>query len=506
MEKPIPVSKILMFALYFVILLVVTGELFFEEQFNSMLGRLFPQRIASADILTIGLSEAAVSNDPLANDTGTRNRLLHVFEPLVSVNADLQIEPALAISYGSLDDLTWELRLRPGVLFHGGTPLDFEKVLASLEAAQSQNSGVRDLASTIKEVTKVDESIFRITTNSIDPLLLQKLSSILIFSQKADGSFDGTGPYELVKNEGGALTLSRFEKYWGTLPTFKTVILKTVLQKTEKVGMLRDSQVDILANLPADIATMFDYRNFELKARQSLEANFLMFNFDGVFGSRQLREAAKLALNTDQLSRLAQGFSSPTDQFVGNGIFGFNPKIPKKEFDVNRALALFAESGLQAPVKVVLDLPKGLETFGNGIKDQLKKIGLEIEPQYLTPAELGQKIINRKSDFYFFGWKNDLGDASDFLTSVAHSAGGSFGQFNGGNYKNPQVDELIESSQKTVKQDERLTSLREVMRKITADDIIGVPLFSPEVLYGVSNKLKWMPRVDGYVLAQEVKL
>ena len=44
------------------------------------------------------------------------------------------------------------------------------------------------------------------------------------------------------------------------------------------------------------------------------------------------------------------------------------------------------------------------------------------------------------------------------------------------------------------------------MNKITNEDVIGIPIFSPEVLYAVSTGVKWKPRVDGYVLAQEVEL
>jgi len=62
---------------------------------------------------------------------------------------------------------------------------------------------------------------------------------------------------------------------------------------------------------------------------------------------------------------------------------------------------------------------------------------------------------------------------------------------------------LIEQSQKTIKSADRLALMRKVMRIITNDDIIGVPLFSPEVLYGVSKNIKWSPRVDGLILAQE---
>ncbi len=57
-----------------------------------------------------------------------------------------------------------------------------------------------------------------------------------------------------------------------------------------------------------------------------------------------------------------------------------------------------------------------------------------------------------------------------------------------------------------MKSSERLNYLRSAMKRITEEDIIGIPLFSPEILYAVSKDVEWKPRVDGYVLAQDVKM
>lgn len=506
MKNPL---KIVGFTLYFVLLIIVVGKLFFETQFDAAIQYFLPQRAAGESTLTIGYADSLISLNPLANDTGSRSRLLSVYEALTAVTPDLQIKPSLAISYGFIDDTTWEFRLRPGVSFHNGAPLTIEDVIFSLEQAKSgSESGVKDLASTIKEIKKVDEEIFRIITNKPDPLLLNKLSSLLIFAKGSnEEKFYGTGPYAVLKNENGSLYLQRFPGYWGDHPSAKQVILKTVNVKAEKLAALKNGEVDILANLPADMAANFDFKGFELKTRPSLEVNFLMFNFDKIFASRELRNAVRLALKTEQLVKLAQGFAIPVYQFVSDGIFGYDPSIPVKEYDVEKAKELVAAASKNAAdLSVTLDLPKGLETFGPHVASQLKEIGISVNLNYLSPQELGEKITSHKSEFYFFGWRTDLGDASDFLTAVAHSSSNGYGGFNGGSYKSSEVDSLIEMSSATIEGNKRLAYLRDAMRRITVDDIIGIPLFSPEVLYGVSKRVKWAPRVDSYVLAQEVKM
>jgi len=509
MKRPI---KIILFTFYFLLLLGVTGKLFLEEHFDRIFSFLASFKIQEGKELTIGFSEPAVRLDPLANDTGSRSRLFHIYESLVSVSPDLQIKPNLAIAYGSLDDLTWEFRLRPGVTFHNGAPITIEDVFYSIEEAKRRpNSGVKDLASGISELVKIDPQIFHILTDSPDPLLLQKLSQIFIFPKNAGQNAVqekpiGTGPFAFEKNENGILTLRRFNAYWNEKPVFETVHLKTFASKEEKLASLKDRTVHIVANVPPDAARRFQFPGFSLKTRPSLEVNFLMFHFDKTFRDRRLREAVRNALSVSDLAKLTRGFAVPAAQFVGNGIFGYDPEITLRMPDTKHAEELVKEVSNFARIKIPLDLPEGLEVFGASVQNQLKKIGIDTELVYLPASELGRKISGRESEFFFFGWRSDLGDASDFLTAVIHSPVENFGQFNGGNYRNEEVDRLIEMSRETVAQETRLKLLRAIMKKITVDDVVGIPLFSPEVLYGVSEDVKFEPRVDGYVLAQEVKM
>lgn len=504
--------KILLVSFYLLFLSIISWKLFFERSFDTAFQALWKAfRPASSKTLIIGLSEPLVSLDPLANDTASRARLLHMYEGLVRVGKGLQIEPALALSYGLLDDFTWEFHLRPDVFFHDGSKLTLDDVIFSLQQGKNNPaSGVKDLAATISKIEKKDEQTLQITTQKPDPLLLQKLSSFLIFSKNAFSKPHlGTGPYALLKNEKNVLSLQRFEKYWGSDRKNRTALkvqLQTFVSSEEKILALKNHTVDLLLNVPPERAKNFQFSGFKLMSIPSLEVNFLMFHFEKTFRSRTLRQAVSLALDTRELASAAQGFAQPATQFVGKGIFGFDPNISLKTPDIKRAEELVKDVSNFSRVKAVLDLPEGLEAFGAEVKKQLQRIGIDVVPQFFPIAELSKKIIQRNSEFFFFGWKADLGDSADFLTAVAHSPGSAFGHFNGGNYRNSEVDRLIELAGETVLLERRLQKLRAAMRKITLEDIIGIPLFSPEVLFAVSEKVSWQPRVDGYMLAQEVKI
>mgnify|MGYP001569794551 CR=1 FL=1 len=52
----------------------------------------------------------------------------------------------------------------------------------------------------------------------------------------------------------------------------------------------------------------------------------------------------------------------------------------------------------------------------------------------------------------------------------------------------------------------RLTQLQEVMKILVEDDLVGVPLFESQVIYAVNPQIRFEPRIDGYILAKDVRL
>lgn len=508
------ILKILGLIIYLIIFVAIIGKLFFEKEFNEMLYRTRSLLMKSLpeDTLVIGYSEPALTLDPLlSNDVGSRARLAHFYEGLVRTTADLKIEPGLAISYGAADNLTWEFRLRPDVMFHDGERLTVEDVIFSLmEAKNDSDSKIKDLVESISSVEKINDEIFRIKTTLPDPLLLSKLSLVFIWKKDSEkASINGTGPYVLESRDNGSLFLRGFDRYWGAQPYFKKVVLKTYESKEEKINALNSASVDLLANLPTDIGNDFTYANFKLAQMPSVEVNFLMFNFIGPMADKVLREAIVLSIDRAELSKMAKGYAVPAYQFAANGIFGFNPDIEERQINKPGALAILAEkypgAGPGSPINIKLDFPQGLEALGGKIRDQLRKINVNTELSFLPPGALGQKILSGGSEFFFFGWRSELGDTADFLSAVIHTKEDDFGQFNGSGYSNKTVDKLIEDSRATLNESERLTKLREAMKIIVEKDIVGVPLFVPETLYAVSKNVTWVPRVDGYVLAQDAK-
>ncbi len=504
--------------LYVLVLFILGAQLFFGDQimflansFSS--GTPVPQH-GSSQTLTIAYAQPVQSLDPTLFDAVDRAPMVNIYEGLVRTDRNLKIEPAVAVSWGLVDPKTWEFTLRPHVKFHNGLEVKVDDVVASIEyAMNNQTSELKNLLSSIDTVTKVDDSTLRITTKTPDPLLLNKLAVTYIFP-KDYSTFDqpvGTGPYQFVSwDQNKQIALKRFDDYWGTKPYYGQVVLQTIEDRDQRSSALQNGTVDLLADVPPSAALGLKSATITLKTIPSLEVSFLMFNLsDGIFKDKTLRQAAAYSLDRQQFVDIAGGYAQPIDQFVSSGVFGFNPDIKGYEYDMDKSKATIQPVIEQTftNLSVNLDYAQGSDVLAQYIQNQLKQIGIDVTLNPLSGSDLQQKLQNGTSDFYFLGWRSELGDANDFLQSVVHSRdqSGLSGQFNGTAYSNPAVDDLIDKSQQDLNIQTRLKSMQDAMKILVEDDIVGVPLFETQTIFAYQNKIQFDPRVDGYIYAAEIK-
>ncbi len=516
--------------LYLSILALVGSYLFFERQISIVIGdfkNLIQVDVSkpSEDILSIGYAFKPDNYDPILFDYVTRSYLVDVYEGLVKIDDNLKIVPGLAVSWGMIDSLNWEFRLRPGVKFHDGKLLSVEDVIASIERAKNDNnSQLKNLLGIIQDVDSPSNGIIRIRTVSPDPLLLSKLAATFIHL-KSTNDFSvpiGTGPYVFAFGNEGQVNLTFFEDYWGRKPKFWHVILKQISNRENRLLALEKRDVQLLVDVPPLAAVYPGSKyaeiegsrpivdsNIEIKSIPSLEVSFIIFDVENsILKNASIRDAIGMSLDQNVFVDLAFGFAKPVTQFVSNGVFGFNPDIKKITYDLDiaRKKVEDAFSSSFEKIELTFDYPKNVEQIGQYILQQLKEIGIDIILNPLDELSLIEKIRSGKSEMYYLGWKSELGDASDFFENVVHSIDveRGFGLFNGNHYSNKEMDSLIENSRKNMDLGSRLKDYQQIMKVITSDDLIGVPLFESEKIIAHLKSIHFVPRVDGYVFPSEI--
>lgn len=503
------VFKIFFYIGLFALLAFLVVQLFFLDEYNELKNRYFHAASVEDKVsdksLVIAYAFGPEDLEPTKFDPLIRSRILNFYEALVQSDRNLQIKPSLALSWGRISDTIWEFKLRPDVVFHDNSTFEADDVIASFQRAyEYKNSQLKDILDTIETIEKIDDHIIHIQTKKPDPLLVNRISTVLVFPSEMT-NFDkpvGTGPYQYSPGDLNNMTLKRFNTYWGKTPYYREVSINTIPNRFNRLDALKNGDVHILANVPPSFADeLKENPAVIIDTRPSLEVNFLIFNMESdIFKDIRMREAVAIAFDKTAFVEFSNGYAKPSNQFVSNGIFGFNPDVKGKDQNINKAKKIIREYDPFKRPSITIDMIEGAEVVGDFIREQLNEIGVSANINILSWDELKQKITNKESEMYYLGWRSELGDASDFFENAVFSQG----SFNGGNYLSKKVDQLIALSLRNLEQKKRLEQLHEIMQIIVEEDIIGVPLFESDVIYGSRVGVNFIPRLDGYILACEV--
>jgi peptide/nickel transport system substrate-binding protein len=510
------IGKILKFSFYSFFLIGftwVSAQLFFEDQTNEFLASVTEtdelNKFELKELSVVYASEP-VGLEPTLMDSVSRQALLNIYEPLVKFDRDLTPTSSLALSWGLIDDNTWEFKIRPDVRFHDGTEFGVGDVVASFDRAFAFNgSEVRSYLNSISSYSAIDDYTFRIKTLDPDPLLLQKVSNVLIVPEEI--AYDpevidvsvGTASYQFdTWEKGDRLYFDRFNDYWGERSVYEEVEMIFRINKIERVNMLLSGEAHFLGFVPFDAVDYVLSEGFNVTSIPSLEVQFLLFNVGSKhFKDVANRKAFNFAIDRESFTEIVGGYARPVNQFVSNGVFGFSPVVDKNVFDPDLAAEIFVETGLEDKT-VHFHLPIGLDLLGEHVRTHLADVGVNVVVSYLEIDKLMDSIENRDADIYFFGFKSDNGDASDFFNVVVKTDG----EFNAAGYSSSDVDSMIAQATTSMNLKNRIEILHSLMKLVVDRDRIGVPLFEYETLYSFIPELNYDPRVDGFIYFDEIKI
>ncbi|HYF09810.1 MAG TPA: ABC transporter substrate-binding protein, partial [Acetobacteraceae bacterium] len=223
--------------------------------------------LAQQRTLTIGAQTPPSALDPhFHNTTNNTMMLMQIFERLFELDNRAVPQPRLAESMRALDDLTWEVKLRPGVRFHDGTPLEAEDIpytFARIPTVPNSPALYTPAVRTISAIEIVDATTIRILTREPNPLMRFDMAAPFILSRRIHGQnpatsdFNtgrlaiGTGPYRLVSySHGERLELARHAEYWGPPEPWERVVVRFIPQAGSRSAALLAGEVDLIDGVP----------------------------------------------------------------------------------------------------------------------------------------------------------------------------------------------------------------------------------------------------------------
>lgn len=432
-----------------------------------------------------------------ASDSATMVVNSQIFEPLVTLDNNFKLQPVLAESWSSPDELTWRIKLKKNAKFHNGYSLTASDVKFSFDTAKQEKWHYSEYLAPIDKVEVVDNYTVDIKTKEPYPLLLNRIVGNFILSEKyekekgASNKSVGTGPFKLTEfEEGKKLVIERNENYHGKKPMVKKAEYIALEDDDKLVQSLKDGEVDVIDYIPfakleevKNISGVYAknfpwyvvyYLAFDHKRDKTPYANTEKNPFKDI----RVRKAFYHAINVDELIKESRkGYAKPVSQMIDSSIFGYNSEIERLSYNPDKAKELLAEADYPNGFELTFDVPESRKEDGEVIKSQLDKIGIKTKLNVLPINDTYWEKIFTNKDFSLtqLGWGADSGDASEVFENLFHTPGDIYGVSNAGNYSNSKIDELVEKSLKTLDQTKRKQYLQE-MGKIVMDDVAAIPL------------------------------
>lgn len=469
---------------------------------------------------------------------------MHLFEPLVTRQSGLPA-PGLALSWHPIDPTTWEFKLRPGVVFHDGTPFTADDVIATMTRILSRPSteslGFRQQVEGMVELTAPDPLTLVIRTSRPDPALPRRLFTINIIphhlAAASSADFDGgqaavgTGPYRLVSWKPGELVeFAAFDRHWAGLPGWDKVTITFEHDNAQRVAALSIGRVQLIDQVPpADIDRLM--RNPALGVFNAVSTRVLVLHPDqyrdrtpfvtdldgrplprNPFKDIRVRQAISKAIDrTDIVQGLFSGRVLPAGQLLAAGFFGVDPAIEADRFDPAEARALLEAAGWGGGFRLTLHCPSDRyvndEEVCGTLARMLGRVGITVAVEALPSAEFFPRLARHEFSLAFFGWGATNGDVSDTLLNLLAGPNSSqgWGIANSGRYSSRKFDETLDQAMASFDEPRREALLRDAVG-IAINEMAVIPLYYPMNHWATRRPVAYPARSDELTLAAEAYL
>jgi peptide/nickel transport system substrate-binding protein len=245
-----------------------------------------------------GTLRVEIEGDPWQRPRGIARRL--VYDGLTSIGANGAVEPALAITWESdSNDHRWQMRLRPGVRFHDGSPLSSAAVAASLSASCSTDCPWSAVKAVGPLVVFTSES----PMPNLPALLAGDQYLIVLITTaegKTAGDGIGTGSFQVAGFSNGVVTLTANDSCWRGRPFADTVeirVHRSIRDQWLDLGLGRADVVEV----PAEQLRQAEQQHFTIASAAQASLLALQVADTGSLGNPKLRAAIAAAIDRGAL-------------------------------------------------------------------------------------------------------------------------------------------------------------------------------------------------------------
>ena len=500
----------------------------------------------AAQELKIGIKTEPSALDPQFHTLNPNIQVAnHFFDALVAQDESLRPKPALALSWKTVGETTWEFKLRPNVKFHDGSDFTAEDVVFTYERIPKvpNSPGPYTIYTrSMKSFEIVDPLTLRIHTNGPAPLLLLDLAALPILSKKAmagpapegkttaemnaGNGLVGTGPFKFVEwQRGSRIVGERNDAYWGNKPAWQKIILRPLSNNTTRVAALLSGDVDMIEDPPTtDLAKLKSDPKITLEKAISNRVIYIALDQHGEppigipdtngknpLMDKRVREALSIAIDRKGIDdKIMEGIAVPAGDLLPYPMGGTRKDTPVDALDAAKAKKLLADAGYPNGFSITLGAPNGRYIndlkVAQAVAAMWTRIGVKTDVDANAPPVFFKNRDSFKYGAYMAGWGASTGELSNALKSLAATPDRAkgMGTTNSGRHSNKAMDAKLEEALVTIDDAKREALLADASKILMAEHGL-IPIHFEVSVWALRKGLTYAGRADQNTFGFDVK-
>jgi peptide/nickel transport system substrate-binding protein len=442
--------------------------------------------------ISVAISENAVTLDPhYTSMIGTNTVRDAVFEPLVGYDeksdGSIEFVPILCTEYShSGDGKEWTFKLRQGVKFTNGEAFTADDCAATFQRLMDHTDTLNIAAIYWKNMEKyevVDDYTFKIYMKTPSATMEIGLMNTAIFAGDALRQYGddyinkqmmyGTSPWKFEEwVDGQYVRLTKNNDYWGQFRSYyDEMYLRFITEESTAVASLLAGDIKVYARsggITKNSVPLFSGRNDIILNEQLLAASqyFGMQCAAGsVFNDIRARQAFSLAIDRQAIIDNILPGAIPNSSLFAEGILGYDPAMPKLEYNPEKAKTLLAATGYNGK-QIMLSSNTGTTQSSEillAVSDMLNEVGFNTSTQIVESATLLEMRLSGKYDVFLVNIMPGVRDLGEVLTQRVMQ------DYHQSHYVNKPVNDLIVQTNQEFNREKRIAQFKEINHLLTQE-------------------------------------
>jgi peptide/nickel transport system substrate-binding protein len=435
-----------------------------------------------------------------------------IFDKLIDIDpvpdpktgAKYQLMPLLAEDWSVVDPTTVELKLRKGVKFQDGSDFNAEVAKWNIDRQLTdKKSIIKEIFAGIQSVSIKDPYTVQLKLKEPWGPIFLNFTSVMpgngVISKAAvDKGGDeihstkpvGTGPMVLDQwARDDRVTLKRWDGYWQkgadgqSLPYIDTFTERFISDPSVTLVEMKAGTVHLMENLEAkDVATV--QANPDLVYQRLDWVSMLFFTFGlnaekaPFKDSKPVRYALQHALDRENMVK-AMGFGMGKPAYYwawADTTLGYDPQIPRYEFDIPKAKKLMADAGFPNGMDIeLLAISRQPEIrISEMVKQMWDNAGIRTTINAMERLPSIDRARSGNFQVYFYGHRNYPDPEASFRLVTCGTATNYTG------YCNQELMKCFAEGRKAFDTKERAGVYSRCLRIIQEDALVGAGYFIPQ--------------------------